>query len=427
LYHLGYFLFFKFTYINVLYLQVLMTTVDSNSSKDVENYQSADQTVTRSRATPILIVGLLGFCVGLGVGIGVGAGIWKDSGSGCSSDALLLSGGEASCDASLQQHDDTLLTYVLSVGEYQIQRQQTDGEFVDVFVPKNSLPDVMPYVVNDVANGTLYENVLNTSMFLEDWSVLSSRANASAGQFAMPAYAAAKQCYADYELMSTNSSTSAKVPANAMVVFHDEDRVERLAHVYSVKEEPDQFVFTMLPVTDDEPTIMKEGQCHVYQNLSSPHFHHASTCLQYDAKWIVGDNKATGSGLTAFIKLGPLIDTAGVAVAGDLLAGGATDAATDAAADAASDVASDVASDGSADDAVSTGSTIVSDASSDMSMSSADTAFTDDSRGGGPGMGTVITGAGVAGAGIGTAIGLSQSPAPRPPGSPSPLPADVGL
>ena len=337
-------------------------------------------------------------CVGLGAGIGIGAGIWKDDGSG---NASIRSGDV--CDASIE-HDSSLITYILSVGEYTISRKPGE-EFVEVYVPKDSLPPVIPYVVNDVKNGTLFEDLLNTTMFLEDWSVLSSQANASAGEFAMPAYAAAKQCYKDYQYMVTSSPT----PANAMIVFHDEDTVERLSHVYSVSEEPGMFVFTVLPVTDQSPKTLPEGQCHSYQNLSSPHFHHASTCLQYDANWAVGENNVTGSGLTAFIKLGPIVDTGAAALVGDLVAGGASDAATDAAVDAASDAASDAGSDGF------NGDDIVSDASSDMGLSDTDTVFSDDDRGG-PGAGALVVGTGVVGVGTGVAIGSStNAPASPPP------------
>ena len=114
----------------------------------------------------------------------------------------------------------------------------------------------MPYVINDVKNGALFENLLNTTMFLEDWSTLSSQANEAQGEFAMPGYAAAKQCYSDYELRATSSTS----PPNAMMIRHDEANVERLVHVYNVTEEPDRFIFTLLPVKDEKPVILPEGQ-----------------------------------------------------------------------------------------------------------------------------------------------------------------------
>ena len=321
----------------------------------------------------------------------VGAGIWKDS--GCSNDTSIRS--EDVCDASIE-HDTSLITYILSIGEYEIQRASGEEEFVEVYVPKDSLPPVMPYVINDKKNGTLYENLLNTTMFLEDWSILSAQGNTSQGQFAMPAYAAAKQCYKDYQYVAKSSP----VPANAMVIFHDEDNVEKLSHVYSVTDEPDRFVFTMLPVTDEAPVTLPEGQCHPYQNLSTPHFHHASTCLEYDANWVVGDNKAKGSGLTAFIKLGPLVDIGAGAVVGGLIAGEESDGVTDAGSDAGYD-----------------GDDIVSNASSDMDMSDTDTVFSDDGRGKGVGAGTVATGVVVGVGGTEAAI-LAGIPTPGP--SPSP-------
>ncbi|KAI8112142.1 hypothetical protein M9434_003466 [Picochlorum sp. BPE23] len=353
----------------------------------------------------ISTVALVGLAVGLGVGIGIGAGIWKDS---CS-DTQLNSAGLSStdlCDVKIE-HDDSLYTYILSIGEYST---ADGGEFVNVNVPKASLPPVMPYVINDAKNGSLYENVMNTTMFLEDWALLSSQANESAGEFAMPAYAAAKQCYQDYQMQTK----TADVPANAMVVFHDDNSVERLAHVYSVTEEQDGFIFTLLPVTEDDPSILPEGTCHPYQSLSDPHFHHTSTCLQYDGNWALGTSNVTeGSGLTAFIKFGPLVDAGIAGAAADLIG---TDAAVDtgvvagdtAASDVASDVGADVASDAGSD-AGYDGDDIVSDASSDGASDRADTEIGDNQQqgGGGIGAGTVATGAGavVGGAGAVAASG----------------------
>lgn len=360
----------------------------------------------------VVVIAGLGFCAGIGVGIGIGAGIWKGD---CGDTASFLPSG--ACDASVG-HDDGLITYVLTINDFVIQRDPENSEFVEVTVPKESLPSVMPYLLNDAQNGALYQDVLNTTMFLEDWSTLSLQANETAGEFAMPGYAAAKQCYSEYEVDATSSS----VPPNAMVIRHDEQNVERLVHVYSVTEEPESFVFRLLPVIDENPRIMQEGQCHPYQSMSDPHFHHVSTCLEYDANWIVGQNATEGSGLTAFIKLGPLIDTGLVAVGTDLIASAGADAAVDAGADAVVDAGADAASDAGADAASDAsggtemeagydGDDIVSDGgSSDGASDRADTMIGEEPRGGGgPGFGTAVT---VAGGGVGTAsvIGAAEAP-----------------
>lgn len=364
-----------------------------------------------SRPSVVLIAtmaALLGLCVGIGTGIGIGAGIWKnDDGSSTSSFAL-----NDACDASVE-HSDNLITYILSVEDYTIQQKPGSSEFIDVFVPKESLPSAMPYLINDVQKGSLYEDVLNTTMFLEDWSVLSSQTNVTNGEFAMPGYAAAKQCYSDYEVKATASS----VPPNAMVVRHDEDNVERLVHVYSVTEEPDRFVFTLLPVADENPRILPEGQCHLYQNMTDPHFHHVSACLEYDANWIVEQNGTQGSGLTAFIKLGPIIDTGAAAIGADLIGSAGADAAVDAGVDAGVDAASDAGADAASDagsDAGYDGDDILSDGgSSDGASDRADTMIGEEQpqRGGGPGIGTA---AGLAGGTVATVGVLAQGPGPEP-------------
>ena len=357
-----------------------------------------EKNVTRERrgglATAVTVAALLGTVVGIGIGIGIGAGIWKDDGV----DTNTVSTTGDVCDASVE-HDDSLVTYILSMDEYEL-RQRPGTEFIDVYVSKDSLPSSMPYLINDVKNGVLFENLLNTTMFLEDWSILSSQTTASLGEFAMPGYAAAKQCYQDYEL----DATSATTPPNAMVIRDDEPNVERLVHVYNVTEEPDRFIFTLLPVKDEKPTILPEGQCHTYQNLSSPHFHHVSNCLEYDADWIVGQNGTRGVGLTAFIKLGPVVDSGLIAAGTDLLASGGTEAAVDAGVDAGADAGADAASDAGYD-----GDDIVSDASSDGASDRSDT-FIGDERpqgGGGPGIGTAAV---VGGAIVGTTAALTPEP-----------------
>jgi hypothetical protein len=163
--------------------------------------------------------------------------------------------------------------------------------------------------------------------------------------------------------------------------------------VFSVVLEPDGFVFRLLPVADADPKILPEGQCHSYQNLSTPHFHHVSTCLEYDANWVVGQNGTQGSGLTAFIKLGPLIDAGVAAVGADALAGAGADAAVGAGADAAAGAGVDAAADAGADvasDAGYDGDDIVSNASSDGASDRADTIIGNENQqgGGGPGVGT---------------------------------------
>lgn len=140
-----------------------MDTKDKNSAVASERKFSV--------ATVATVAALLGFVVGMGVGIGIGAGIWKGN-EASNNSSFTVSG---SCDASVE-HDDALITYILSVDEYEL-KQNPGTEFIDVYVPKTSLPSSMPYVINDVKNGALFENLLNTTKFLEDWSILSSQTN----------------------------------------------------------------------------------------------------------------------------------------------------------------------------------------------------------------------------------------------------------
>ena len=251
---------------------------------------------------PVSLVGML--CVGIGVGIGIGAGIWKENGNNINNDTNALTQTTVCADGS---HADPLVTYVLSVDDASLKvaspELSLDGVAVDVTIPKASLPSVMPFLVNDVTNGTLYQNLLNTTGFLEDWAELSALDNVSTSEFVMPAAAAAKQCVDSYEM---DVSTSVQnTPANAMVILHAQNGVHRMAQVYNVRDEGDQIVLKMELVTGENATTpLPEGRCHEYQDLSLPHFHHASTCTELDADWIVDvDSLGNTTGLTVFVKL----------------------------------------------------------------------------------------------------------------------------
>jgi len=249
---------------------------------------------------PVSLVAVL--CVGIGIGIGIGAGIWNNEGQNTN-----ISSTYYACEDG--SHADPLVTYILSVDDASLKAASPElslanGPAIDVTIPKRSLPSVMPFLVNDVINRTLYQNLLNTTGFLEDWADLSSLDNVSTSEFAMPAAAAAKQCFDDYEMMSMNNSVQS-TPANAMVVFHDQNGVHHMAHVYNVKDKGDQIVLKMELVTGgNATTLLPEGTCHQYQDVSLPHFHHASTCTTLDANWIEDvDSLSNSTGLTLFIKL----------------------------------------------------------------------------------------------------------------------------
>ena len=104
----------------------------------------------------VLALGLLvSLGAGIGAGIGIGYGIWHGSSSSSSSTSLQ---GESCPDG---QHADPLLTYFLTSDDVTVtplnatEVKGVQGTFGEITFPRSSVPDVMPYVTNNVLNGQL--------------------------------------------------------------------------------------------------------------------------------------------------------------------------------------------------------------------------------------------------------------------------------
>ena len=168
------------------------------------------------------------------------------------------------------------------------------GTFAEAAFSLASVPASIPYVTNLVSDGVLKQDVLNTTQFLDDWVELSAQSNdAGDGLHAMPALAAAKQCFGKYQesVMQTVHDT---VPPNAMIRFDSNPSKAVLVDVFDVRASDDGagYVMTLRQVpAAAAATPAREGVCHAKQSLSADgtggeeHYHHQSTCLETILDW----------------------------------------------------------------------------------------------------------------------------------------------
>ena len=267
----------------------------------------------------VLALGLL-VCLGAGIGagIGIGYGIWHGSSSSSSSSSLQ---GE-SCPEG--QHADPLLTYFLTSDDVTVtplnatEVNGVQGTFGKITFPRSSVPDVMPYVTNNVLNGQLVQEVLNTTQFLDDW--IAESALFSNNSFAMPVKAAANQCFGKYQVdTAADTLNGSPTPPNAMIRFDSDPSNAVVVDIFDVRATEDGqgyvMIFKQVPgAAAGQPE--KEGVCHPMQELSAPHYHHTSLCMDTILEWNVAESQVSGDGMVAFIKAvtggdpWPVIETA---------------------------------------------------------------------------------------------------------------------
>ena len=301
----------------------------------------------------LVILACLG--IGIGVGIGIGAGIWK--GSDGTNDASL----KATCPEG--EHVPALNTYFVTtssvnVSELPERYNPAFGDFLAITIPKSSLPPTIPFVKTSMTDGAVYQDVLNSTDFFDMWGELSKKADPENGTFAMPGLDEAHWCFRKYkdqfDPLASGKGLS-QAPANAMLVFESDSRETFVADIFSVEKDADAYTLHARLAPANATLDNKEGVCHLYQSVYDPHYHHRSSCLQIiPAVEITASEAINGKGMTAFIRLTPIVDTGAAIVGlvegvGDLLAaGGAEAGGAEVAADGA-EVAADgaeVAADG---------------------------------------------------------------------------------
>jgi hypothetical protein len=187
------------------------------------------------------------------------------------------------------------------------------GTFAEAAFSAASVPAVIPYVTNLVSDGVLMQDVLNTTQFLDDWVELSAQANdAGDGLHAMPALAAAKQCFGQYQ-ESVTQTVLDTVPPNAMIRFDSNPSEAVLVDVFDVRASDDGagYVMTLRQVPAAAAALpAREGVCHAQQSISAggtgstEHYHHQSSCMETILDWNVEEASAVdGDGMVMFIKL----------------------------------------------------------------------------------------------------------------------------
>ena len=288
----------------------------------------------RRRTNPVLVTLVILAClgIGIGVGIGIGAGIWK--GSDGTNDASL----KATCPEG--EHVPALNTYFVTtssvnVSELPERYNPAFGDFLAITIPKSSLPPTIPFVKTSMTDGAVYQDVLNSTDFFDMWGELSKKADPENGTFAMPGLDEAHWCFRKYkdqfDPLASGKGLS-QAPANAMLVFESDSRETFVADIFSVEKDADAYTLHARLAPANATLDNKEGVCHLYQSVYDPHYHHRSSCLQIiPAVEITASEAINGKGMTAFIRLTPIIDSAiigGIVEGvGDLIAAGGAEAA----------------------------------------------------------------------------------------------------
>lgn len=206
------------------------------------------------------------------------------------------------------QHADTILTYILQSSSATLVALKDgykglEGEFASLTVAPDALPLTVPYLTNQVSDGNLFQDVLNTTQFLDDWAKLSQQADPSKSEFAMPGQAAANQCYNKYQDASTEVQIDA-VPSNAMVRVNADPSKAILVDIFDVSVAEDgSYVFILRQAPNYSEMMVPEGQCHARQSLMAPHYHHVSQCMDIILDWNIKESQVQGEGITMFIKV----------------------------------------------------------------------------------------------------------------------------
>ena len=175
---------------------------------------------------------------------------------------------------------------------------------------KEGLPDTIPYLTNAVANGQLYQDVLNATKFLQGWVSLSLEDDDPSGVFGtlMKAGEDAKRCYKQNaeEAVSVNETTGnlSDASPNAMIRFENDDGRAWVVDIFDLRDDGENYVMTVRSAPNGSEFEMTEGSCHAKMQMDMPHYHHSSTCAEIilDA-YIAGGPGVQGEGMTAFIKL----------------------------------------------------------------------------------------------------------------------------
>jgi hypothetical protein len=317
--------------------------------------KGSSPTTRGSRKLVIALGLLLAICAGIGIGIGIGAGIWKDNGASANDSTVLAT---QTCPEG--EHNAALNTYFLTTSRVNVSDlpnpyKQDFGRFFEITIPKSSLPPTVPFVKTVMGEGKVYEDVLNSTEFLEMWSKLSATADPDNGTFAMPGLDEAHWCFQQYKAKFDALASGkglAKSPANALLAFDTDSKETLVADIFAVIDAGESYLMQVRLAPTNATMDTNESECHSYQSVNDPHYHHRSRCLSIETdEELVSSEDVNGRGLTAFIKITPFIDSAVVAGVADVITDAVADAGVDAATDTATDAATDTASDSATDTA----------------------------------------------------------------------------
>lgn len=197
------------------------------------------------------------------------------------------------------EHAPIIITYILQAARATV--TVLDHHYVEMEIPKDSLPSTTPYLTNDNAYGKLYQDILNTTQFMDDWVEISSNGDMASGLFANPMEAAANQCFKQYQ---AEVKDYVDAPPNAMIRFQSDAGRALLVDIFNVKSTGTSYVLTARPAPPSSELDVPEGRCHTKQDLDAPHYHHVSTCSDIILNYNIEEasQQIQGYGMTAFVK-----------------------------------------------------------------------------------------------------------------------------
>ena len=167
------------------------------------------------------------------------------------------------------QHDNPLVTYILTAGKAKLSTIDRAKNLYRLTVPLAAAAPTTPYVLNTHPGG-LQQGVLDTARFVRDWAALCGEADYGKGRFAFLAHASDVQCAKENVLDAAKAAPSS-TPSNVMLVVHGSPHAV-VADVYHVEVARGVATFSLRWIKAPKDT--PDFGCHKVQDTRDAHYHH---------------------------------------------------------------------------------------------------------------------------------------------------------
>jgi hypothetical protein len=116
------------------------------------------------------------------------------------------------------QHDNPLVTYILTAEKAKLSTTDKAKNLYRLTVPLAAAVPTTPYVLN-THQGGLQQGILDTARFVRDWAALFDEADNGKGHYAFLAHASDVQC-AKKNVLNAAKATLSSTASNVMIVVH---------------------------------------------------------------------------------------------------------------------------------------------------------------------------------------------------------------